>query len=226
MTRRALVILILLAILLLAAHLWPSPAASDQPVAASRIPASEFVAIRSAVAAEAPGDTRETEDVRPSALPQPRTLSPTPVPAQRASAIPVGALGSSPAPVRTPAPGGAVKAASVAGSLAGRSPTASASPSTEDWTARPGTISGVASWFASPIGVSAAGPALRAAIGPGWRGRQVSVCAGQRCVSTILGDWCLCGDRHGVPTVIDLDVAAFRQLAQLSIGVIAVEVTW
>jgi hypothetical protein len=80
--------------------------------------------------------------------------------------------------------------------------------------------------IASPIGVSAAGPALRAAIGAGWRGRQVSVCAGQRCVSTILGDWCLCGDRNGVPTVIDLDVAAFRQLAPLSIGVIAVEVTW
>jgi hypothetical protein len=85
---------------------------------------------------------------------------------------------------------------------------------------------GIASWFASPIGVSAAGPALRAAIGAGWRGRQVSVCLGQRCVSTILGDWCACGDRHGVPTVIDLDVAAFRQLAQLSIGVIAVEVDW
>jgi hypothetical protein len=45
-------------------------------------------------------------------------------------------------------------------------------------------------------------------------------------VSTILGDWCHCGDRHGVPTVIDLDVAAFRQLAPLSIGVIAVEVTF
>ena len=45
-------------------------------------------------------------------------------------------------------------------------------------------------------------------------------------VRTQLGDWCACGDRHGVPTVIDLDVAAFRQLAPLSIGVIAVEVTF
>lgn len=36
---------------------------------------------------------------------------------------------------------------------------------------------------------------------------------------------CACGDRHGIPTVIDLSPAAFRDLAPLSRGVIRVEVS-
>jgi hypothetical protein len=85
-----------------------------------------------------------------------------------------------------------------------------------------GTVAGVATWFDSPSGVSAAGPALRAALGPGWRGQTVTVCAGDRCVETVLGDWCACGDRPGGPTVIDLHAPVFAALAPLSRGVIRV----
>jgi len=83
------------------------------------------------------------------------------------------------------------------------------------------SVTGIASWFASPIGVSAAGPALRAAIGASWRGRQVSVCAGQRCVSTILGDWCACPRR-----AIDLNAPVFAALAPLSQGLTEVTISW
>ena len=90
--------------------------------------------------------------------------------------------------------------------------------------ARGPVLRGVATWFDSPAGVSAAGPALRAALGSGWRGRTVTVCAGERCVETVLGDWCACGDRPGGPTVIDLHAPIFAALAPLSRGVIAVTV--
>ena len=50
------------------------------------------------------------------------------------------------------------------------------------------TLRGIATWFNSPAGVSAAGPDLRAALGPGWRGTTVRVCA-DRCVLTVLGDF-------------------------------------
>ena len=91
-------------------------------------------------------------------------------------------------------------------------------------TPRGHTVVGVATYFKSPSGVSAAGPALRAALGPGWRGQSVRVCAGVRCVVTVLGDWCACGPRPGGPTVIDLDDNVFAMLAPLSRGVIAVTV--
>jgi hypothetical protein len=83
-------------------------------------------------------------------------------------------------------------------------------------------VAGVATWFRSPAGVSAAGPVLRAALGPGWRGQTVTVCSGDRCVETVLGDWCACGPRPGGPTVIDLDTPVFAALAPLSRGVIRV----
>ena len=89
-----------------------------------------------------------------------------------------------------------------------------------------GTISGVGTWFRSPSGVSAAGPALRAALGPDWRGTVVTVTANGRSVRTPLGDWCACADRPGGPTVIDLDDDAFARLAPLPLGVIPVTVTW
>jgi hypothetical protein len=88
-------------------------------------------------------------------------------------------------------------------------------------TASKAGISGIASWFRSPAGVSAAGPALRTALGPGWRGRQVAVCAGQHCTTVVLGDWCACSGR-----VIDLDDNQFAQLAPLSRGVVEVSVRW
>ena len=89
---------------------------------------------------------------------------------------------------------------------------------------------GTASWFCLagrspctrgyPGGLyAAAGPALR--VGD-WRGRQVRVCAGERCVTVELIDFCACpGGR-----VIDLYADAFARLAPLSRGVVTVSVTW
>lgn len=91
-------------------------------------------------------------------------------------------------------------------------------------------VSGSASWYCK-TGVSschyahssglyaAAGPALR--VGD-WRGRRVQVCAGSRCVTVTLIDWCQCyGTR-----VIDLYSDAFRLLKPLSSGVARVTVRW
>jgi hypothetical protein len=82
-------------------------------------------------------------------------------------------------------------------------------------------VTGIASWFASPIGVSAAGPALRAALGAGWRGTRVTVCGPVGCAATILGDWCACPGR-----AIDLDVPIFAALAPLSQGLVEVTIEW
>jgi len=54
---------------------------------------------------------------------------------------------------------------------------------------------------------AAAGPALRAAIGTDWRGTVVEVrvpMANGRLIEVKLVDWCLCGPRHGLPTLLDL----------------------
>ena len=103
----------------------------------------------------------------------------------------------------------------------GTRPAATAKPRTAT---PPGhSVAGTATWFRSPAGVSAAGPALRAAVGPGWRGTRVTVCAGGRCVATVLGDWCACGVGN---RVIDLHAPLFAQLAPLSRGVLEVTVKW
>ena len=80
-------------------------------------------------------------------------------------------------------------------------------------------ISGVATWFRSPSGVSAAGPALRSALGPGWRGTSVRVCHADRCIVTVLGDT-MAADR-----LIDLHAPLFARLAPLSRGVLRVTLT-
>jgi len=81
------------------------------------------------------------------------------------------------------------------------------------------TLRGWASWFRSPSNVSAAGPRLRAALGPAWRGVHVRVCHADRCTLTVLGDT-MRADR-----LVDLDDDAFRALAPLSVGVLAVTLT-
>jgi hypothetical protein len=84
------------------------------------------------------------------------------------------------------------------------------------------SVTGLASWFASPANVSAAGPALRAALGSGWRGTVVTVTANGVSVRTQLGDWCQCyGSR-----LIDLDVRDFARLGDPSLGLLNVEVVW
>jgi hypothetical protein len=85
---------------------------------------------------------------------------------------------------------------------------------------RPGLLTGKATWYDYVPGGAAAGPALRKALGSHWRGRSVSACRGDTCVTVTLSDWCACG--HG--RVIDLDDRSFAKLAPLSAGVITVKV--
>jgi hypothetical protein len=88
-------------------------------------------------------------------------------------------------------------------------------------------ISGLATWYDDGPGrYGAAGPALRAALGgdPAFRGRVVSVCHGRRCTQVVLRDWCLCHDRSGKPTLVDLSPSSFGDLGPLSAGVLEVTV--
>jgi hypothetical protein len=67
------------------------------------------------------------------------------------------------------------------------------------------SLGGLASWYAYVPGGAAAGPRLRNALGPHWRGMTVRACAGSgRCVSLVLSDWCQCligaRDRSGSST--------------------------
>jgi hypothetical protein len=87
-------------------------------------------------------------------------------------------------------------------------------------------IGGKATWYDDGSGLyGAAGPVLREALGgdPAFRGQTVRVCADD-CVLVRLTDWCACGDRGGVPTLIDLSPDAFARLAPLSAGVIDVTI--
>jgi rare lipoprotein A (peptidoglycan hydrolase) len=68
---------------------------------------------------------------------------------------------------------------------------------------------------------AAAGPLLRKALGPRWRGRRVTVCHAGRCVRVTLNDWCLCSKGR---RLIDLSDEAFRRLAPLGRGVIDVTI--
>mgnify|MGYP001613417213 FL=1 len=82
-------------------------------------------------------------------------------------------------------------------------------------------IIGYATWYRTPGYTAAAGPLLR--VGD-WRGTVVVVEHRGRSVAVTLTDSCLCGERAGLPTFLDLSDAAFRQLAPLSAGVIEVSV--
>lgn len=88
------------------------------------------------------------------------------------------------------------------------------------------TVRGVATWFRAAPGTGAAGPALRQALGPDWRGTRVRVCGISTCIAARLTDWCACADRPGGPTLIDLSAADFADLAPLSRGVMEVKVSW
>lgn len=80
------------------------------------------------------------------------------------------------------------------------------------------SVSGLSSWYRYTAGEAAAGPALRRALGRGWRGRIVTVCA-RRCIRVRLTDWCACPQR-----LIDLDARSFAQLAPLSRGLLRVAI--
>lgn len=91
-----------------------------------------------------------------------------------------------------------------------------------------GELGGYATWFATGRSglYAAAGPALRKAIGPGWRGSHVLVAryGTRKGIEVVLNDWCACGPRNGMSTLLDLSDEAFRALAPLSRGVIRVAV--
>ena len=80
-------------------------------------------------------------------------------------------------------------------------------------------LSGVASWYQYVAGQAAAGPRLRSALGPGWRGSVVTVCAAS-CVRVTLSDF-MVRDR-----LVDLDSRSFAALAPLSQGIVEVTISW
>ena len=213
MTRRAQLAILLAVLILLAIFaLRPDPTKSDQPVTASPIPSSAFVAIRTpldpAIAqqaerrvsrighAEAPG--AEPGRGANGGVPQPRTL--TPAAAPPSATVSPSASQRKATPVRVPT--ASMTGPTNLGGIGSR-------------------LVGAASWFASPIGVSAAGPALRAALGPSWRGTRVRVTGPAGSAWTVLGDW-MRADR-----LIDLDVSIFPAVCgPLSLGLCRAEVTW
>jgi hypothetical protein len=88
-------------------------------------------------------------------------------------------------------------------------------------------LGGKATWYDDGPGhYAAAGPVLRDALGgdPAFRGERVTVCSDDACVTVRLVDWCACGDRGGVPTLLDLSADAFDELAPLGRGVIPVTI--
>lgn len=84
-------------------------------------------------------------------------------------------------------------------------------------------LSGQATWYRWRPGEAAAGPALRAALGPNWRGTEVTVTANGSSVRVRLTDWCAC---HPTSRLLDLDARAFSALGPLSRGVLRVTVGW
>ena len=88
--------------------------------------------------------------------------------------------------------------------VAGRSPTVSASPSTEDWTTRPGTISGTASTY---------GPGFDGYLAlPAGRGIHVRICGAGGCIDRVSNDT---GPVPSLHRVADLDVADFEAVCGL-----------
>jgi hypothetical protein len=89
-----------------------------------------------------------------------------------------------------------------------------------------GLLGGWATWHDNGAGLyAAAGPELRRALGPGWRGTVVDVTGpGGLVVRVPLTDSCACGERHGLPTFLDLSADAFAELAPLGWGIVAVSV--
>lgn len=62
------------------------------------------------------------------------------------------------------------------------------------------------------VGHAAAGPALRAWLGPHWRGTTVIVSKGDRSVTVRLTDWCGCTTNPASIGLIDMDEQDFKTL--------------
>jgi rare lipoprotein A (peptidoglycan hydrolase) len=83
---------------------------------------------------------------------------------------------------------------------------------------------GVASWYRYNAGQAAAGPHLRALLGPDWRGHRVWVCTSVRCIVVKLTDWCQCYAGTATERIVDLDRRSFAALAAPSRGLVRVTV--
>lgn len=103
------------------------------------------------------------------------------------------------------------------------SPAAAATPRPKALTGAT-SVSGIASWYAWHPAEAAAGPALRAYLGPHWRGRVVRVCVDARCAAVRLTDWCQCYRGTDRERLIDLDRRTFAMFAWPSRGLIEVEI--
>jgi hypothetical protein len=95
-------------------------------------------------------------------------------------------------------------------------------------TPRSRTLRGTASWYDWHPREAAAGPALRAALGPDWRGQVVTVCriaeTVAACAKVTLTDWCQCYRGEDRERIIDLDRATFALFAPPSAGIVTVTV--
>lgn len=99
-------------------------------------------------------------------------------------------------------------------------PSAALTPKPRRTTRPPERVRGTSTWYAYRRGHAAAGPRLRAALGPGWRGRTVYV----NDVPVVLSDFMGTKDPR---KIIDLDDGTFRAVCgPLSMGVCEVEVRW
>lgn len=165
-------------------------------------------------AAEAPRPA-----VRPAPMPRgtgyEKGVVPSPVTGPRTAAPAGGAAGTSPTPAVTVADRPPVARDPLRGLASVPAP--SARPRADRAGGRI-LARGTATWYDYVPGGAAAGPSLRRALGPAWRGTRVTVCA-RRCVRVVLSDW-MRADR-----LVDLDDAAFRAVCgPLSRGVCRVEV--
>ena len=94
------------------------------------------------------------------------------------------------------------------------------------------SVAGRASWYHWRPGEAAAGPALRALLGPNWRGRTVLVsqrtCNGTSCSTTTskvrLTDWCQCYRGEARERLVDLDRRTFALFASPSRGLVRITI--
>jgi hypothetical protein len=87
---------------------------------------------------------------------------------------------------------------------------------------------GTASWYRGHPNEAAAGPRLRAWLGPHWRNRLVRVCTvadTRHCTTVRLTGWCQCYRGTKLERIIDLEVRSFSRLAPAWRGLVKVRVT-
>lgn len=137
-----------------------------------------------------------------------------------ASESPRPALLVIPAVPKGPSPSTGVTTTTTSGTDAGRTPASRPYGAVEAPDLR-----GRASWYSTSGSIAAAGPALRRALGPGWRGTWIRVSAGGRAVVVRLDDWCQCYRGEARERLIDLSDDDFAVLAPLPVGVLRVTVS-